>query len=1263
MKRLLWIGLAVLTLLLGLLGGLAWLTATADGFRWLTREASSLSQGKLRIEGVEGHLLTPQLGVRYLEFSSETTRIRVEHARLDWRARALLQRRLDIRQLTAQRIEVTTLKPSAEPATLPANLRLPFGLELGPARVDLARLDIREGEQTVSLTDIRLGVDGRKQRWQVQLDSLVSPWASVRGQAGMDQNAPFALSGHLAADTIEPLPVSAALDLSGRLEAIQFRLSAQTTGSPASPAPRDLSLLAQGEIAPFAELLLPQLLLAGQGIDPAQWVEGAPSARLAFSGIFQQLPGKRLLGSFSLENALAGTLDSGRMPLASLSGAVLGDARHADFSMLEIDLGAAGQLSGEGQWRDGRFVLNLNSDRLNLAGLHSSLYVSHIRTTLKLDGDAERQRLHAEVDGNYGKGQFVLTHDADKLALQALDLSGKHGGQLSAQGSVQLSGKQAFAAKFDLARINPARFGAFPQARLNARGQVSGALKPGFSIKAGFELPLGELEGHPVAGKGRLNFAGGRLFDTEMDVNLAGNTVQLRGDFAPSKVQANWQIHAPALERLARLGTRYLGFDLAGQLDSEGRVSGSAARPQINMQANARGLRLPGGVMADSLNLQLDMQATATGAFNGKLTGQGLALGEYRASSIRLDVQGWRSAHAIELDARLPEWQVTAQAQGGLDDKQVWRGRLLQAEIDGAWPLRLLAPASLSLGQDVQRIDDVAFSFAGGRVSLDRFERRAGLLATRGSFARLPIAPLLDLLEEQLPLRTDLRVVGEWDIQLDNALDGHVVLHRESGGVTLTDPALALGLTQLDIELRAVANQLSARVDIDTAETGRIHAEGRTRLTLEDGKLMWLRTAPLNWSAQARLPDLRAVRPFLPPGIKADAQLAFDLSGSGTLAQPVLDGTLAASGIRFTMPEEGLAIRDGVLKLKLDNNTVSVSEGVLEGQTGRILLTGAASWRNPEGGLTLKAEKFAVLTRSDRRLWLSGTTRLGYAAGRLTLEGDLRADKARIEMPEASRPRLSDDVVVVGQPPRADARAHRTPLDMDLRFDLGDDFLFKGAGIDARLGGKIRVFTLNEALRGEGSIKVEKGRYSAYGQKLDIERGVLTFTGPIGNPTLDILAVRKTGDVTAGVKVSGNVERPLAKLYSDPAMSDTETLSWLVFGHGLEEGDSAKFGALQLMAGALLSQAESVSLQSELAEFLSIDNFEVRGGDNPEDISTTVVSVGKRINSKLMMNYEQSLDGLEQIVKAIYQFSPKFRVEVTTGSNTGLDVFYTLEYD
>jgi len=60
---------------------------------------------------------------------------------------------------------------------------------------------------------------------------------------------------------------------------------------------------------------------------------------------------------------------------------------------------------------------------------------------------------------------------------------------------------------------------------------------------------------------------------------------------------------------------------------------------------------------------------------------------------------------------------------------------------------------------------------------------------------------------------------------------------------------------------------------------------------------------------------------------------------------------------------------------------------------------------------------------------------------------------------------------------------------------------------------------------------VEQGRYAAYGQTLDIERGVLRFLGPIDTPGLDVLACAEPS-VKAGVQVGGTVQRPGGKLYS-----------------------------------------------------------------------------------------------------------------------------------
>ena len=1247
MKRLAW-GLAGLFALLAvLLASAALLATTASGFRWLTKAAAVLSNEQLKFEGVDGHLGAP-LGIRKLTIATDMQRIEIEGLRLEWQPRALWQRRIEVDLLAAQTLRVNVLKKDLTPPEIPASLRLP--LDLRVQVIDLARLDMIDAVQTLSFRNLRARLDGTGANYRLTGLTLESPWADVSGEFEVGKDAPFALLGRIDAARRDPLPLTARLELKGALAALQFRLDVAADG---------MTLLASGEAAPFAKVRLARLLVAGEGIDPRQFVADAPSADLAFSGVFEGQPGERLLGTFSLNNRLAGRFDQQRLPLASLSGAVLGDSMHADFSALAIDLGTAGQLSGDGQWRDGHFTVNLASPRLDLAGLHSDLNATQIKTTLKLAGDAARQTLDAEVSESWGEGRFTLSHGDAALHLESADFRGQEG-HLTAKGVLQLDAGRSFSAAFDAAQINPARFGKFPRGRLNARGEASGALAPELRLQTQFTLPPGELEGRPVSGKGRLRYENRHLADTDIDLNLAGNLAKLKGAYGRAGDRLGWDIDAPALGRL--------NLGLGGHLTSRGSVSGDPAAPQIEGVLDASGLRLPGDIAAESLDLQLDLRAIADGAFNGKLDARGVTLAGQRLSEVRANLQGRRNAHTLAFDARLRDWHLVASLAGGLDAQQVWRGQLNQARAEGPWPMALIAPATLLLSQEQQQVDQLALTVAGGRVTVEQFNLQGTQFSSRGALTNLPLAPLLSLLETAPPFTTDLRLEGDWNLRAGASLDGQLRLRRQSGDVRLADPALDLGLTTLALDFGAKSGQVTARAEAASREAGQLRAEGLATLQREGALFVLPRATPLAWTAQFDLPDLRLVRPLIPVGIRADAHLAAQLTGSGSLAAPRIDGQIDASRIRFAMPEQGLAITDGTLKLVLADDRVRVQQGELigsgdiKGGGGRIVVSGEGQLRNPQAGLTLNFEKFAVTNRSDRRVIVSGITHLGLDQKRLQLTGELKADRARLEIPEASRPALSDDVVIVGQPPREKPAGPRFPLMLDLKLNLGDDFLFKGGGLDARLGGALRVFTAAEVLRGEGAIRVEQGRFAAYGQTLDIERGQLRFVGSIDNPGLDVLAVRKTSSVKVGVQVGGTVQRPLVKLYSDPAMPDSEKLSWLVLGHGLEGGGQQEFALLQLAAGALLSQAESVSTQAELAEALHIDSFGVRGGEG-EDLGSTFVSVGKRISSRVTLSYEQSLDGLSQVVKVLYQLSPHVRLEAGAGVESSFDVFYTRDYD
>ena len=83
-----------------------------------------------------------------------------------------------------------------------------------------------------------------------------------------------------------------------------------------------------------------------------------------------------------------------------------------------------------------------------------------------------------------------------------------------------------------------------------------------------------------------------------------------------------------------------------------------------------------------------------------------------------------------------------------------------------------------------------------------------------------------------------------------------------------------------------------------------------------------------------------------------------------------------------------------------------------------------------------------------------------------------------------------------------------------------------------------------------GELAIRDGSYRAYGQNLDIRTGRLLFAGgPLTTPGLDVEAVRRpASDVLVGVRVRGTLREPVFALFSEPDMSQSRQLSWLVLG-------------------------------------------------------------------------------------------------------------------
>jgi translocation and assembly module TamB len=239
---------------------------------------------------------------------------------------------------------------------------------------------------------------------------------------------------------------------------------------------------------------------------------------------------------------------------------------------------------------------------------------------------------------------------------------------------------------------------------------------------------------------------------------------------------------------------------------------------------------------------------------------------------------------------------------------------------------------------------------------------------------------------------------------------------------------------------------------------------------------------------------------------------------------------------------------------------------------------------------------------------------------------------------------------------------------MEVRMVLGDRVMVKTGGIDARFAGNLDVKTVSvqsDQITARGEIRVVEGTYVGYGFNLRIDRGRLIFAGgPVDNPALDILALRRTDDlesfydIKVGVTILGNLKRPIVKLYSIPAMKDEDILSYLVSGRPYDR-QSANLSLLMMGAGALLA-GDSLSTVDQLKSKMGIDKVDIESQSG--DLSRSMVTIGKYLTPELYLSYGYSLFDNEQVLKVRYKISKNWEVEAQRGAATAVDLYYRIDF-
>ncbi|CAD6539468.1 hypothetical protein LMG28727_03647 [Paraburkholderia kirstenboschensis] len=818
------------------------------------------------------------------------------------------------------------------------------------------------------------------------------------------------------------------------------------------------------------------------------------------------------------------------------------------------------------------------------------------------------------------------------------------------------------------------------EAKVNGTLSATGTLAPVFTTKAEFKLGPSVYDGLPLTGGGTVQLAGSRILPSRANLSVAGNQVDLQGSFGARGDRLRFHIDAPALERL--------GFGLAGLVAADGDLTGSFEHPNVVLNYKADSVVLSSNRIGHAEG-HAELRDGANGALVFTTDARNVSAGGVDLTTLTARLTGTRASHSLEAAAtgKLQDrpLDLTLAANGKLTearDGTRWDGTVTRLQNRGTPALNLESPLAVSAGPRRLTLGATRLTLEGAVLSLKSFSFDHGKAQSAGSLTGISVARLQDLRREITgtppAVKTDLIFDGDWDFALGSTASGHIQLQRRSGDVTVE---IGRGLASLgisDISARAEfsgGNRLNATVHAQASRIGVIDADAHTTLVARDGFLTVNEEGALTGNVNANVPSLKTTGGLFGPSYLLDGHIALKLALGGTVAKPNLTGSLLGDELSATLVDQGVQLKDGIVRVALSHNLVEFQQVEFHGASGTLRATGRVRLDGAEPDLTasIVADKLELFAAPDRNLSLTGSASVANAGaqGGMAINGKFVVDHALFDMPEQSAPKLGDDVVVVrpdgtvaGERPRPVPGSNK-PIGpfaprANIDINLGNNFRFRGQGADLGLTGTITAMSApNLPLRAVGNVRVTQGStYTTFGRKLNIENGFFTFNGPVANPGINILAMRRNQQVEAGVSVTGTVNFPVAKLVSEPNVPDTEKLSWLLFGHGTDQGNNLGQQSTMTTALALLGSASG----KRIAQTFGLDEFSI-GRSEVGLTDPQVVMVSKAINEWLVIGYEQGLQSASNAVKATVNLTRYWSVAAYGGTFDGIELLYTRRYD
>lgn len=1239
-------------LLLLLLVAVAALVTTETGLQLVWPRLVALAGPALSVESVSGRLAGP-LRLQGLRYQTDSDTLSADEVLLEWQPRALPGGTLQVRQLAGRGVHYRHAgeAPAGDgtPPVLPEQIRLPLAIVLQELRVEAASVALGADAQAIPIEVLRLAARIEGSRLSVERLELIAPDLQLQGGVTLEAAGAYPVKGEITASAVVPdyAPVVAALHIDGSLARLGLRLELQ----PPYAARAGLQLERLFDVPQIrATLQLQDTELAAIN---AAWPALRLDADIRADGTPDRLQleaNARVDGepTGALQARLAGVVQPDALLLESLTLTANADQTQLQASgRLELDA-AQPVVALQADWRQlvwplqGPAAVNSAQGELSLRG---SLDAWQVAADALLDVP-EVTTGRVRLAGRGDRQAF----DMDSLAIEALE------GRLV--GSARLDWAKEFdvALALDGKGLNPA--GLLP----DWPGQLDLQLQAGLQLQeAGWQVDVeratasGTLRDLPLRLDGRGSYRPGQLVLQDTRLTSGPSRLALDGELG-ERLALDWQLDSPDLATLLPAAS--------GRLAGAGRLQGRLSEAQLIATLTGSQLRY-GGDRIDALSLDARLDLSGRSESHLELRHGSGSVAGVAINSLQLQGRGRPQAHRLELAADAAPGTLALQVDGNWQDPD-WHYRMTSADLalpGGASPWRLAGPVDGRIGPTRASLPEACWQREAAAACLQAARDSDGMQAGF-HLENLPLAPLLRLLDTDLGVTGMLSGTGELQQRSGQPLQAQARLETTAGQLQAmeedaTGQLLVFGAGSADLQVDRRGARLAARLPV---EGGGLTLQA----ALDTASETWAERG-LSGNARLLLPDIGFAGRLHPEVSRLSGRLDGDVRLSGSLGRPALLGRLAVADGEAVLATPGLTLTDiGVDIRGQPSGALLLSASARSGE-GLLRLDGQADLlaEAPTARLKLTGEKVQVANTPEAEILASPDLELALAGRRIDLSGKVRIPQARIEprqLPESAVSVSADQVIVTDSQPLAPRQAYR--LHTRVRFVLGDDVRFDGLGLKGQLTGNLLTFSEPERpASATGELAIRDGSYRAYGQNLEIRTGRVLFAGgPVSVPGLDVEAVRRpAADVLVGVRVRGSLRDPQFALFSEPGMSQSRQLSWLVLGRDLENNASDEERSAMNEAALMLGMSGGETLGQRLGEKVGVDEISIASEPGATTTQASLL-VGKYLTPELLVSYGIGLFEPVSTLRLRYSLSSRWKlVGEASAERSSADIFYVIE--